>query len=220
MKKFCILLMAIIGICIFTLTGCSNGGTFKAMTYSTEATRIESIDIRVSDRELNIGVAEDNMIRIEYSDSEKEYLEINVSEDNTLCVELMFDKEWTDFIGTKPPKDNRRINIFVPDDMLSEITASTTNETIRLSGISVTDSISLDCNGGDIICERVCTGNAISLKAKNGDITGTIAGSWDDFSIFCTIKKGECNLPLNKENGEKSFVADCNNGDIDVEFVG
>ncbi len=37
-----------------------------------------------------------------------------------------------------------------------------------------------------------------------------------DYSI---IKKGECNLPLSKTDGEKSLVSDCNNGNIEIEFV-
>ena len=219
MKKRCTFVMAIVILCAFLLTGCSNGGTFEAMTYKTEFNKLEGIDIQVTDRELNIGVSEDNQIWIDYFDSEKEYLEIEVSEDHVLTVKLMFDKEWTDFIGTKPSKDNRKINILVPNHLLSKITASTTNEAIKIVGIAVADSISLENNGGNIVCERVSVNNSIRLKAKDGNITGTITGGWDDFSISCTIKKGDCNLPLKKESGEKSFVADCNNGDIKIEFV-
>ena len=47
----------------------------------------------------------------------------------------------------------------------------------------------------------------------------TVAGGLDEFSVSCKIKKGDCNLPLSKEGGDKEFFADCNNGDIYVEFV-
>ena len=77
----------------------------------------------------------------------------------------------------------------------------------------------LETNGGNLICERVNVGRTIDLAAKDGNITGTILGGWDDFSMVCKIKKGDCNLPLKKEKGEKSFFADCNNGDIEIEFV-
>lgn len=70
-----------------------------------------------------------------------------------------------------------------------------------------------------IICERVNVGKSINLKAKDGNITGSIIGGWDDFSISCKIKKGDCNLPELKEDGEKLFFADCNNGNISIEFV-
>ncbi len=57
------------------------------------------------------------------------------------------------------------------------------------------------------------------MTAKNGNIAGTIIGGWDDFSISCNIKKGDCNLPASKEGGEKLFTASCNNGNINIEFV-
>lgn len=41
----------------------------------------------------------------------------------------------------------------------------------------------------------------------------------DEFSITCTIKKGESNLPALKEDGDKSLTAECNNGDINMNFV-
>lgn len=62
-------------------------------------------------------------------------------------------------------------------------------------------------------------GTALTLATKNGGIMGTIIGSYDTFSIACEIKKGECNLPLAKTDGEKSLIANCNNGDIVIDFV-
>ena len=58
-----------------------------------------------------------------------------------------------------------------------------------------------------------------ALKAKNGNITGSVSGSMDDFVIECTIKKGESNLPDNKEDGEKTLDVTGNNGDIQIEFT-
>lgn len=219
MKKLTVLLTAIVSILVFTLSGCSNGGTFAKKIYQTDLNEIESIEIQVTDRELSIDASEDNKIHIEYYDSEKEYLDINVSENNLLTVKLEFNKEWTDFIGTKPSEENRKIKIKVPNNLLLKITASTTNENIKITSLSVMDNISLDTNGGSITCKQIEAGKEINLKAKNGNITGTVIGGWDDFSISCKIKKGDCNLPLNKETGKKSFFADCNNGNINIEFV-
>lgn len=62
-------------------------------------------------------------------------------------------------------------------------------------------------------------GSALTLTVKNGDISGTIAGSYDDFSIQSEIKKGESNLPENKASGEKTLTVSGNNGNVDIEFV-
>lgn len=168
---------------------------------------------------LEVSASEDNRISIDYFDGEKEYLDITVSESNKLTVKLVFNKEWTDFIGTKPSAEYRKIKIKVPNDLLTVFSATTTNENIKINALSFRETVSLDANSGNLICERVNVGKAISLTVKNGDITGSIIGGWDDFSISCKIKKGDCNLPALKESGQKSFSADCNNGDINIEFV-
>lgn len=219
MKKIMASLLLLFGALVLLFAGCSNSDTFTEKSYSTESEGIEKISVQVEDRELEISASEDDQIRLAYFDSEKEFLEISVSEDNELTIKLVYDKDWTDFIGVKPSAQYRTIEIQVPDDLISSLTASTTNENIEVSPLSFTEAVSLDSNGGNVVCDRVNAGKSVTLKAKNGDISGTIVGGWDDFSISCTIKKGDCNLPLSKEGGEKTFSADCNNGDIDIEFV-
>ena len=60
-------------------------------------------------------------------------------------------------------------------------------------------------------------GNEIALDVKNGNITGAVSGSYDDYAISCTVKKGECNLPASKENGEKKLTVAANNGDVTIQ---
>ena len=217
MKKLTAVFSAIIGAAIFALAGCSGGDVFTEKSYSSGEERIETVIVQVEDRELEITTSADERVHINYFDGEKQYLDVTLS-DKQLTIKLLYAKEWTDFIGFKPAKQYRKIKIAVPDGLLS-LSAGTTNENITVGALSVRKLISLDANGGNISIERLNTGKAISLKAKNGNIAGSVIGGWDDFSISCKIKKGKCNLPALKEGGEKSFTADCNNGDIDIEFV-
>ncbi len=259
MKKLTILLFALIVMTFFAFTGCSNDVTFTEKSYASGKDEIEKITVQVEDRELEIAASEDNQIYIDYFDSEKEYLDISVSQNKELTVKLIYNKNWTDYIGFKPSAEYRKIKIEVPDGLIASFSASTTNENIILNPLSFGEEISLNANGGDIVCERVSAGKSIdfkakngnitvkpqtfaeqisletidgnvaceqidvnrsiSLKAKNGNITGSAIGGWDDFTITCKIKSGVCNLPLNKEGGEKSFYADCNNGDIKFNFI-
>ena len=46
-----------------------------------------------------------------------------------------------------------------------------------------------------------------------------MADSYEDYTINCTIKKGESNLVSNTGGG-KLLNLDCNNGDIDIKFAG
>ena len=118
-------------------------------------------------------------------------------------------KEWTDYIGSKPAAEDRKISLQVPDALLESLAISTTNEDITLPALAVTGQISLSTNGG----------SALTLSAKNGDISGAVAGSYDDFSIQTEIKKGESNLPGDKDDGEKALRVSCNNGDVDIAFA-
>ena len=69
---------------------------------------IESVSIDISDRQIDIGVSDDEQVHIEYFDGEKEYFDIIVSEHNALSVKLEFNKEWTDFIGSKAAAEYRK----------------------------------------------------------------------------------------------------------------
>ena len=204
---------------VFALSGCANGDAFTEMSYIVGEREAEKITIRVADRELEIGASEDNRIYVDYFDGEKEYLDITLSDSKELTIQLISNREWYDLIGVKPPEKYRRIKMRLPDYLIATLSASTTNENIRINQLSVAEQISLETNGGNILCERVNVGKAICLTAKNGSITGSVIGGWDDFSISCTIKKGDCNLPASKESGVKSFTADCNNGDINIVFI-
>lgn len=80
-------------------------------------------------------------------------------------------------------------------------------------------SVTLGSNGGNISFEKLNAKSSVTLNAKNGNIGGTIIGSYDDYSISCSIKKGESNLPAEKEEGTKRLIVSINNGDIDIDFV-
>ena len=58
--------------------------------------------MQATDRKVEISTSNDNQIYIEYFDGEKEYIDISVSENKELTVKLVLNKDWTDYIGTKP----------------------------------------------------------------------------------------------------------------------
>ncbi len=217
MKKLTAFLGAIIASILFVFTGCSNDN-FTKKVYNSGDISIDRIIIDVIDRDLEILASEDDEIYIDYFDSDKEYLDIAFS-NNQLTIKLLFNKNWTDFIGFKPSAEYRKIQVKIPTNTIIDFSASTTNEDIKITSLSFVENVTLNSNGGNIICDHINVGKSINLTAKNGDITGTILGTLDDFSTKCTIKKGKCNLPLNKKDGAKTFIANCNNGNIDIDFV-
>ena len=220
MKKTIAFFCIIVGLAtVLVVSGCSGSEAFVAGEYSSGENRIDGIVIDVSDREVKVGVSDDDQIHIEYYESESETYDISVSEDNELTMKLILDKEWTDFIGVKAPVEYRTIKLEIPSHLLSDLTVKTTNGTIKVSDLPTLESITLDSNGGNVEFEKIAVEESLDVTAKNGNISGTIIGGWDDFSISCDIKKGESNLPESKTGGEKSLTANCNNGDIYITFM-
>lgn len=218
MKKNISLVLCLI-LSGFILSGCSNSSEpFEEKSYTSD-TQINGIDLAVRDREIEVSLSEDEQVHIKYYENSKEYYDISVSDENVLTIASASNKEWTDYIGRKPAAEYRKISLQIPDALLESLTLSTTNEDITLSALAVTGSINISSNGGNISFGDLDVGSALTLTVKNGDISGTIAGSYDDFSIQSEIKKGESNLPENKDSGEKTLTVSGNNGNVDIEFV-
>lgn len=217
MKNLLTVLMAIVGIVLLTLSGCSNDSPFTKKDYSSEETTINNVILDVSDREIEVSVSSDDKVRIDYFENEKEYYIISET-DGTLKMTLIYNKEWTDFIGAKADSAYRKIRLQIPDELLSNLTISTTNADIRISGLKVKDSVSLNSNGGNVEIDKLSAGKSINLTAKDGDITGSVLGGWDDYTIKVSIKKGDSNL-TDKDGGKKTLNVNCNNGDIDVNLI-
>ena len=129
-------------------------------------------------------------------------------------------KEWTDYIGVSAGGEDRKITVQVPDGLLDSLEISTTNGDITLPELAVTGSVSLSSNGGSVRFSTLSVGSSLRLHVKNGDISGTVAGSYDDYSIQCSVKKGESTLPDSKAGGEKTLDAACNNGNVEIAFAG
>lgn len=200
------------------LSGCSNASEpFEEKSYTSD-TQITEMHLDVQDREIEVSLSEDEQVHIQYSESSKEYYDISVSDDCVLTMKSANNKEWTDYIGGKPDAENRKIVLQIPDALLENLSLSTTNEDITLPAMTITGSISISSNGGDITFGNLDVGEALTLSAKNGDISGTIVGGYDDFAIQTEIKKGDCNLPEQKDGGEKDLYVSCNNGDAFIDF--
>lgn len=217
MKKFVSLVLCL-ALGSFILSGCSNNSEpFEEKSYTSD-TPIHEIHLDVQDREIEVSLSEDEQVHMQYSENSKEYYDISVSDENVLTITSASDKEWTDYIGGKPADEDRKISLQIPDALLENLTLSTTNEDITLSALAVTGSIHLSSNGGNIAFENLDVGSALTLNVKNGDISGTVVGSYDDFAIQSEIKKGDSNLP-NKDGGDKTLNVTGNNGDVDIAFV-
>lgn len=215
-----LLVVAVITISIIALFAISsnNEQTFSPKSYEADGTQIKNINIDVRDRQIEVSLSEDNQIHINYSESDKEHYNISISDDNVLMMTSVNNKEWSDYIGNKPAAENRKISLQIPNLLLTSLKLSTTNEDIQLSTLNVTNDIVLSSNNGNISFDKLDAGKSITLTGKDGNIKGSISGGYDDFSIVCKIKKGESNLPAEKNGGSKALSIDANNGNVEINF--
>lgn len=204
----------------FVLAGCSSSNdSFTQKEYTANVSQIREINIDVRDKQIEVSISEDNQIHIVYFENNKESYDIAVSDKNILTMTSTDNKKWTDYIGIKSSDKNRKISLKIPDALLDTLTLSTTNEDISLPALSVTGNINISSNGGSIAFVNLNVGNSLILSVKNGNISGAVAGSYDDFSIHTEIKKGKSNLPNSKNSGEKMLTVSSNNGDVNIEFI-
>lgn len=223
MKRAVRILLVTVGVVmtwVMLLTGCSSQSENyekKHLDLSTE--EVESLAIDVRDRKIEILPSEDGQIQLDYYENEKEFYNILIDETKGLTMTCADNKQWGDYIGSKAAQENRTIYLRVPEAVLKDLNIKTTNEDVVLPELICSGSVSVITNQGNIELENLNVGTAVSLEAKNGNISGTIVGNYDTFSILSEAKKGKNNLPPSKEKGMKSLTAYTNNGDINLEFV-
>lgn len=218
MKKLVSLFIALVlGV---ALGGCSEEGEpFSAKTFIQGDEKITAVRVDARDRSVEVKASKDGKVRVEYFENSKEFYEVSVSAEGIFTMAAADDKEIEDYIGKNAPAEFRRITLWVPQETLRSLEISTTNEDISLEEISLAERVSLYSNGGDVLFKSLNAGKEISLEAKNGNISGVVSGSYDDYAISCTIKKGDTDLPETKDGGDKTLTVNANNGDVNIEFV-
>ena len=115
-KMISLMLCLLLGVSV--LTGCTGKDESFMKNRYTSREEISEICIDVRDRQVEVTRSADEQIHIYYYESNKEYYDISVSEDNVLNMAAVNDKEWTDFIVKKASLDVRKILLQVPDALL------------------------------------------------------------------------------------------------------
>lgn len=215
MKKIgsCALLCALL---LSLLSGCA-AETFTEEHYAADPAQISQIQLDLRDRQVEVIASTDGQIHLRYSQSDSEFYRI-AEKDGVLTMTSESNRKWYQYFGWKTNETHRIVVLELPPEALGSLAISTTNEDIRVSTLSVSDGISLSANGGNIAFDGLRAEGAIFLAVKNGDIQGTILGSYEEYSITCAIKKGESNLASNPNDTRKPLTISANNGDVDIQF--
>lgn len=214
MKKQLAILLFVLTMVSIPIFAANETIAEKSITY--ELKDVNSISLEAHDRYIVVKNSEDNLIHIEYFENNIEYLDID-SSTSDLQIKLSMDKKFKDYFFYTSPSELKMIEIRIPNNSISKLSIKNKSGNILISDIAISDKLVLDINNGDIETIRI-EAPFIEMKAKNGNISGTIIGSWDDYSITSKIKKGNSNLPTEKRGGNKNLIIDCNNGDIDLEI--
>lgn len=205
---------------VVLLSGCaSETAAYEEKSYTASVAEVDTLTVDVTDRKIEILPSKDEKIHLSYYESKKEAYALAVSNKKELSMVLVKHKSWKDYIGGKAAQEKRTIQVWLSDAAIENLNVKTSNETIALAPLSCSGTVKLTTNNGNIQLNKLDVGTAVTLEAKNGDINGSIAGSYDDFAIFSQAKKGESSLPGEKKTGEKKVNAKTNNGDINLEIA-
>lgn len=211
---------ALLFLLAILFTGCSSGNvSYEGKSYDASAEDVETVRIDVKDRKIEIIGSEDEKIHLSYFESEKEAYTVSISDTKELSMVCSDNKSWTDYVGKKAAEDYRTIRLSIPNGKIQNLKLITSNEDIVLPALNMKGSVEINVNKGSIVLDRLDAGKSIQLETKNGNITGTIIGSYDEYAIKSQARKGENNLPPNKEQGDKKLSAYTNNGDIELEII-
>ncbi|MCD7728716.1 MAG: DUF4097 domain-containing protein [Clostridia bacterium] len=216
MKK---LLTLCIILSITTLAVCFSGCSSKEYTSATYAAteEVTAISIDVEDRKVVFGESTDNKVSVSYYYNDKENYNFTVTGE-VLSISQNNSKEWYDFFGTSGNRDQRVITVYLPESTLKSLSVQTTNFDIVLPGIAISGDCSLYSNGGSVQVGSLLVSGTTSLSAKDGNVSGNIVGTYEEYILDITIKKGDSNL-VSKASGSKLLKVNVNNGDIDLQFV-
>ena len=218
MKKIFVLMIGAVAA-IGLLAGCSNSeSSFEAQSYVSSES-VSGVCVDVSNREVKVSLSSDDLVHIDYFESDEESYTISISDDGILNMAAENSEGISEFLGVKSSAEQNKISLQVPSDLLASLEIRTRNENISVAALSVANDITLSNNNGDISFDKLTVGNGLRIENKNGNISGSAVGSYDDFTIFTESKKGESNLPASNEGGAKTLNVTNNNGDIDIAFV-
>lgn len=205
---------------ILLLCGCeSDGESFARQAYTPDGA-VREIQIDARDRKIEVKPSEDDQVHLVYYESDKEFYEIS-NAGNKLVMTAQNDKTWQDYFGSKAAgAGSRTIELRVPAAGMASVDLKTTNEDIVLTSLAVTGEVTAFANHGSVSFSALEAGQGVSLEAKNGGVSGTLTGRYEDYAIESHVKKGKSNLPEQKADGEKTLSVRTNNGDIEVAFQG
>ena len=214
------LLLVLLCLTLLPLLGsCRGEQDFLPRSYTPDGQAVTGVTVDVADRTVEIVPSSDGQLRLSCHESRQEYYSVSVSDSGELTIELVRDKDWTDYIGLKAPAEYRVLRLELPDSLTAGLTVRTTNGDVSLSPLTVGGNVSLEVNGGSLYFEELRAGGGLRLTAKNGDIAGSLCGSREEFAVRCTVKKGESNLVSDTAAQGRPLEVDCNNGDVRVDFL-
>ncbi|MCD8309281.1 MAG: DUF4097 domain-containing protein [Clostridia bacterium] len=212
LKGLCAALPLVVAAAV--LPACS-AEEYAAATFTADEA-VTAVSVDVADRKVVFAESADGSVCVDYYYNGKENYSIAV-DGGVLSITQANTKNWYDFFGTGGERSQRLITVYLPSDCLESVYVSTTNFDIILSQTTVSGNCTLYSNGGSVNMEKL-SADSVSLSAKNGSVTGSIVGAYEDYILDISIKKGDSNLS-SKSTGEKLLKVDVNNGDINLQFV-
>lgn len=81
----------------------------------------------------------------------------------------------------------------------------------------ITDSLKVESTSGDLFFDKL-TVNKLNVDTVSGEVRGTIVGNLSDYTTEYSTVSGQCNLPRQEGNTDKSVKLSTVSGNVTIKF--
>ncbi|KNZ40703.1 DUF4097 family beta strand repeat-containing protein [Acetobacterium bakii] len=129
-------------------------------------------DLSVSDVSADVIFVSSNedAIKIDCYENEKEYYDINVSANGQLRVNYSSHKRWFEFIGINFHSPERTLTVSVPSKFTGAVNASTVSGDITMSKLGLSEALAVSTTSGEISLNDIVAAGKSSAASVSGDI--------------------------------------------------
>ncbi|MEM1484376.1 DUF4097 family beta strand repeat-containing protein [Oscillospiraceae bacterium PP1C4] len=214
--------LTVVGIGLTSAAVVMVNGDFKRLSttdpyeekeYYVKADGINTITFNDSSARVNIVKSNDNQIRLNYFENEKEYYTIDVSDNGELAIMFESNIKWQNFVGFNLGSRDF-FEIAIPENIKCDISLKTSNGIITADNLSIDGDISLKTSNGAIALSNINTDGNVTAVTSRGSISASNLSS-QDFSA----KSSTGELRLTDVICEVKITAETSNGEIEIANI-
>ena len=174
----------------------------------------------------------DDSVHFTYYENDKEYYDINQSDDGVLSIVKKDTRKWYDYIFNINFQTNEPV-IYIPKNYSGDLSVEDSNSSIDISDVTAMN-VSLTTSNGKIVADKVMTSGKFDVSTSNGSIIISKMKASGDFisrtsngkidledveAANFDLKTSNANVILNSIISQNDIALVTSNGQIDLENI-